>query len=70
MQKILIKTPYITLGQFLKFSGIINSGNEAKTYIQKNKILINKIERTERGAKIYPNDVIEILNQKFLIARD
>ncbi|WP_391591852.1 RNA-binding S4 family protein [[Mycoplasma] cavipharyngis] len=67
MQEVIVKTSYIKLSQLLKLVGIISSGHQAKQYLLKEKVMINNQIRTERGAKIYPNDIVIINNQKFII---
>ena len=48
VKKIEITTEYITLGQFLKFVGIIRSGAMAKDYILSNEIVVNGEIETRR----------------------
>lgn len=62
MRKIAIDGPYITLGQLLKRIDLISSGGEAKHFLKDIKVLVNNSCVTERGRKIYPNDVIKIDN--------
>lgn len=64
-KKIEISTEYITLGQFLKYVGIIRSGALAKTYIMENIILVNNEKEDRRGRKLYKGYVVEVNNQKF-----
>ena len=54
MKEIKITTEYITLGQFLKFVGIIDNGSYAKLYLQDNKVLVNGELEDRRGRKLYP----------------
>ncbi len=63
MQKILITSPFITLGQLLKFANIIQSGGETKFYLSENEITVNGILDNRRGKKCYPGDII-IINKK------
>lgn len=67
MIEIKIKTEYITLGQFLKFSGIINNGSETKIFIENNKIYVNNELEKKRGKKIYSNSTIIINNITYKI---
>jgi len=60
MRKIQIDTPYIKLGQLLKKMQIVNSGGEAKIFLQEGKVKVNRRVETRRGRKIYPTDQIEI----------
>ena len=62
-----IKSEYITLGQFIKYVGIISNGAEAKMFLATNEAYVNDELDTRRGRKLYPNDVIKINNQVFRI---
>ena len=42
----------ITLGQFLKTEGIIESGGQAKWFLQDFEVLINGQRETRRGKKL------------------
>lgn len=68
MKTIKIHTPYITLGQLLKFIGIISNGSEIKSFLKNNKILLEGEVENRRGKKIYKDMVVEINNEKYLIA--
>jgi len=67
MKKIKISTEYITLGQFLKFVGIIDSGAYAKEFLQENSVLVNNELENRRGRKLYPNYIIKVYNQEYTI---
>ncbi len=62
MKTIHINTPFITLGQLLKYAGIIQSGGDAKVFLANNRITLNGTKENRRGKKIYPGDVVEIGN--------
>jgi S4 domain protein YaaA len=57
-QNIPITSEYITLGQLLKFAGIIGSGGEAKDFLESGQTLVNGEPEARRGRKIYPGDVV------------
>lgn len=65
MEKIVINSEYITLGQFLKFVGIIDCGSYAKQFLLENDVLINNEQDQRRGRKIYPGDVVCVLNKRY-----
>ena len=67
MKPLKITTPYITLKQLLKIEDIISSGGEAKFYLAENPVLVNGESENRRGRKLYPNDVIKVDNQEFII---
>ncbi|MBF2757968.1 MULTISPECIES: S4 domain-containing protein YaaA [Staphylococcus] len=49
----------ITLGQFLKTEGIIESGGQAKWFLQDYEVLINGERETRRGKKLANQDRID-----------
>ncbi len=67
MEKVQISTEFITLGQFLKYKGIISFGGDAKEYLKTNKILINGELEERRGRKLYPKDIIKVDGKEFII---
>ncbi|WP_020620971.1 S4 domain-containing protein YaaA [Paenibacillus daejeonensis] len=60
MKDIQISTDYIALGQFLKLADCIDTGGQAKFFLQEHEILINGEADNRRGRKLYPGDRIEI----------
>lgn len=70
MEEILINTPYVTLGQFLKLADIIQSGGEAKLYLANNKVLINNEEDNRRGRKLKDGDIIKIKEKTYRIINE
>lgn len=67
MKKVKINTEYITLGQLLKFVGIIHNGAEAKNFVLENKITVNSEEENRRGRKLYPGYKVSVNGIEFLI---
>lgn len=57
---IVIKTEYITLGQFVKLTNVLDSGGMVKSFLQDQGVLVNGEREHRRGRKLYPNDVVEI----------
>ena len=49
----------ITLGQFLKTEGIIESGGQAKWFLQDVEVIINGERETRRGKKLANQDRID-----------
>jgi ribosome-associated protein len=60
MKNIQITSEYITLGQLMKFAGIIQNGGEVKFFLSTNKILVNQVPEDRRGRKLYPGDIIDV----------
>lgn len=67
--KISINSEYITLGQFLKFADMIQSGGEAKSYLATHKVVINDVEDNRRGRKLREGDAVRIENSEFEIVK-
>lgn len=70
MSTIKIRTEYITLGQLIKFIGLIDNGSQAKSFIANSNITYNGVEEKRRGKKIYANDTVVINNTEYLITKE
>ena len=62
MREITIKTEFITLGQLLKYAGIIGNGGEIKAFLAQNDVFINGIQDQRRGKKVFPGDKVAVLD--------
>lgn len=69
MEIIKIDTDFITLGQLLKITDLINTGGEAKYFLLENKVYLNDVLENRRGKKLYPGDKIKINHLKFVISK-
>ena len=58
---------FITLGVLLKLAGIIDTGGQAKWFLNENAVLVNGEEENRRGRKLYHGDQILVQNQSFII---
>lgn len=67
MKEIKINTEYITLGQFLKYVAIIDSGAMAKTFLSENAVFVNGEKEERRGRKLYPGYEIKALKEEFKV---
>lgn len=67
MQTVIIDTEFIKLDALLKFSGIAETGGDAKLLVQDGEVKVNSEVCTQRGKKIRPGDVIEIGDLKFTV---
>ena len=65
--EIKISSEFITVGQFLKFADIIESGGEAKLFLSQNDVFINDELDMRRGRKLRPGDKVVILGESYLI---
>lgn len=63
MEIIKLREDYIKLGQALKASALVSSGVEAKKVITEGLVKVNKQIETQRGKKLYDNDIVEYNNE-------
>lgn len=68
-QTLSIHTPYITLGQLLKRTGVIDTGGAAKPYLADNEVLVNGVREVRRGRKVVPGDTVTAGSRHWLITR-
>lgn len=69
-EKVLINTEYITLGQLLKLKNVINSGGQAKFFLNENSVKVNNVLDNRRGRKLFNGDKVVInQNKSFLILK-
>ena len=69
MEKIIIRDEHIKLGQALKLAGAVDSGVDAKYAIAEGLVKVNNETVTERGRKLFENDVIEYNEIKYIISK-
>lgn len=55
-----IDTDFITLGQFLKLAGVIQTGGMAKWFLSEHDVYINGEEDSRRGRKLREGDRVDI----------
>ena len=70
MKNIFIRTEYLELKNLLKMTNTIQTGGEAKYYLQENYVLINGEKDNRRGRKLYPGDQVEIEGKIYLICNN
>ncbi len=58
-QTVIVEGP-ITLGQFLKWSGLAGSGGEAKLLVETGAARLNGTVERHRGCKLAQGDVVEV----------
>ena len=59
-QEIPISTEFIKLESFLKFSGAVETGGEAKNRIQNGDVIVDGQVCTMRGKKLVPGMSVEL----------
>lgn len=70
MKNIFIRTDYLELKNLLKMTNTIQTGGEAKYYLQENYVLVNGEKDNRRGRKLYPGDQVEIEGEIYLICKN
>lgn len=65
--KIPISTEFIKLDNFLKFSGAVETGGEAKIRIQDGEVLVDGEVCTMRGKKLYPGMEVALDGVSYLV---
>ena len=58
---------YITLNVLLKITDLIDTGGQAKFFLQNNTVYVNGELENRRGRKLYRDDVIKVNGQAFII---
>ena len=59
-QRIQINTDFIKLDALLKFSGLVETGGEAKLAVQNGEVKVNGQVCAMRGKKLRPGDQVEL----------
>ena len=62
-----IKTEYIKLSQFLKFTDVADTGGQAKYLVKMLDITVNGEKEDRPGRKLYPGDVVVIDGRKYTV---
>ena len=58
MEKVSITTEYVTLGQFLKLAGIIDTGGAVKWFLSEYEVYVNGELENRRGKKLINGDEV------------
>ncbi|MBV7275770.1 S4 domain-containing protein YaaA [Clostridium thailandense] len=67
MKNIQINTEFIKLDSFLKWTGEVSLGSEAKMFIQEGQVKVNSEVETRRGKKLIKGDIIEFNGETYKI---
>lgn len=60
---------YITLQAVLQVTDVISTGGMAKAYLADNTVIVNGEDENRRGRKLYPNDVVQVGKDTFVIKK-
>ncbi len=64
-----IHTDCITLGQLLKFAGLVQTGGEAKARIEAGEVRVNGAPCAARGHKLFPGDRVTLGGQTVTVGK-
>lgn len=67
MIEIKVETDIIKLDSFLKWSGAISLGSEAKFLVQSGEVKLNGEVETRRGKKLQKNDIVEFAGECYKV---
>lgn len=67
MKEIKINTEIIKLDSFLKWSGAVGLGSDAKMLIQNGEIKVNGSVELQRGKKLKSGDIVEFDGETYKI---
>lgn len=68
METIAIHTETIRLDSFLKLTGLVDTGGQAKLLIQEGRVLVNGEVCPQRGKKLRPGDTVALGESWFQVA--
>lgn len=68
METIAIHTETIRLDAFLKLTGLVDTGGQAKLLIQEGRVLVNGEICPQRGKKLRPGDTVALEESRFQVA--
>ena len=60
----------IRLDNFLKLTGVVGTGGQAKLLIQSGEVTVNGEPETRRSKKLVIGDVVEVLGEVFAVEQD
>lgn len=69
METINIQTDFIRLDSFLKLTGLVDTGGQAKLAIQSGQAMVNGQACIMRGKKLYGGDTVEMGGKQFRVER-
>ena len=58
---------FIKLDQFLKLAQVVRTGGEAKHLIQSGEVMVNGVEETRRGRKLYHGDRVQVSGDEMVV---
>jgi S4 domain protein YaaA len=60
VQEIALTSEHITLGQLLKLAGLVDTGGEARAFLETTAVAVNGEPEQRRGRKLRAGDLVEV----------
>ena len=60
MPEIALTSEHITLGQLLKLAGLLDTGGEARAFLETTEVSVNGEPEQRRGRKLRAGDLVEV----------
>lgn len=67
MREFKVRTGFINLQQLLKVTNIAQSGGHAKILIEEGEVSVNEETEFRKRKKLYPGDVVKVMEQEIKI---
>ncbi len=62
-----IVTPGITLGDALKWAGVVSTGGQAKLLVRGGSVLVNGVVERRRGRRLSPGDRVAVGEREYRV---
>ncbi len=62
-----IVTPGITLGDALKWAGVVSTGGQAKLLVRGGTVLVNGVVERRRGRRLSPGDRVAVGGREYRV---
>jgi len=65
--EVVIFTPRITVGEFLKWAGVVPTGGQAKFLTRRGEVFVNGSIERRRGRRLTPGDRVAVGGREYRI---
>lgn len=69
MERVIITTDYIKLGQLLKLLGLVDTGGSVTVFLLSNEVEVDDMPETRRGRKLYPGSIVKVDGVEYEICK-
>lgn len=70
MEKVVLSTPTIKLGQLLKLVHVVPSGGAQKKYLETHKVFVNGVLEQRRGRKLISGDQVKVGSKEIVLTSE